>query len=464
MVTKAAVRCASLPSMRTWRALSSLLFLGMFLMPLDLPDHTPTIWLDIPELQLRMEANSAMEVPNTDFTKLRVLIGKQPSVINYGSIFSKINTEAANIIMTTASTPDGILCTFDLTRRGRFQLQPGRNSVEISFYDQGQRLYYASFLLETADENRTIAPPQDSRPEHFAGQKYAVVIGISQYKNSGDNFPNLQYADRDAAQFRDFLETPAGGGFAPQNVLYLQNDQATMQAVRTGLFTFLTRPSENDLVVIYLAGHGAPDPNDPRQLYFLTYDTDAANMGGTAFPMFDLTEVFTRILKSKRVIIFADSCHSYGISGAMQRATKKQNNLVNQYLNAYSREGSKAIITASDISQLSFEGDKWGGGHGVFTYYLLKGLRGEADINHDGVVTAGELFPWVRQQVAAATADSQTPVWFPGLAENLPLARDVEHPVAMKVPEATQAAKPAPSKKKQPPPKKPGDWLETLPK
>src|SRR5207248_1667065 len=80
-----------------------------------------------------------------------------------------------------------------------------------------------------------------------------------------------------------------------------------------------------DQVVLYIAGHGAPDPNDPRNLYLLTYDTKLDDMGGTAFPMWQLQDVFTRVLKAKRVITFADTCHSYGFSG--ERRGKKSNNV-----------------------------------------------------------------------------------------------------------------------------------------
>src|SRR5665213_3040593 len=89
-------------------------------------------------------------------------------------------------------------------------------------------------------------------------------------------------------------------------------------------------------VVIYIAGHGAPDPIDPRNLYLLAADAKPDDMGGTAFPMWQLQDVFERVLKAKRVITFADTCHSYGFSGARAGAGQRRaNNLVNQYLQRY---------------------------------------------------------------------------------------------------------------------------------
>ncbi|MGH9603156.1 MAG: caspase family protein [Terriglobales bacterium] len=384
-------------------------------------DREAGIWMEIPELEARIPANGAAVVATSDVSHFRVHIPLQPGQVNYGSIFAKINTEAANIVMTTSSEAEGILCKFDLNLRGGFRLRPGRNSVEISFKDRYQRLYYASFLVQAASEKDGLPLQPPARPEVLQGTMYAVVVGVSRYKYGGAGLKNLRFADRDAQAFRDFLLSPEGGSFPPENVRFLVNEEATAENLRSALFTFLTKPRAQDVVVLYFAGHGAPDPNDRRNLYLLTYDTRPDDMGGTGFPMWQLQDVFSRILKAKRVVTFTDSCHSFGISG--ERLTPlRQNNLVNQYLARYAGEGDRAVITASDISQLSYESEQWDGGHGVFTHFLLRGLRGGADQNKDGTVTAGELFPYVRQQVGTATQQEQTPVALPGLAQALPLS------------------------------------------
>jgi uncharacterized caspase-like protein len=136
--------------------------------------------------------------------------------------------------------------------------------------------------------------------------------------------------------------------------------------------------------------------------------------------MWQLQDVFERVLKAKRVITFADTCHSYGFTGARAGAGQRHaNNLVNQYLQRYASKGERAVITASDISESSFEDAKWGEGHGVFTYFLLQGLGGKADANHDGVVTAGELFNYLRQSVPQATGGKQNPRAMVGIANGL---------------------------------------------
>src|SRR5258706_356683 len=66
-------------------------------------------------------------------------------------------------------------------------------------------------------------------------------------------------------------------------------------------------------------------------------------------------------------------------------------------------------LTASRDRERSFESKDWGGGHGIFTYYVVKGLEGAADENGDGVVTADELADYARRNVREATKGQQNP-------------------------------------------------------
>jgi Caspase domain len=410
--------------MRIGARLSLTLFCVALLFPATAADIPEPITLEIPQMQLQLEPNSAAVIASVDFDKLLIHIAKSPTQVSPGSLFTRINTQAANMIMTTTTTSDGILCELDLSHHEGFHLQPGRNSVEFSFTDLRTRVHYASFLLQTSDTPATRDQKRASitpdRPVAGA-DKFAVVVGIARYSDTAGGITSLQFADRDAQDFRDFLLSPDGGSFPKDNIRLLLNADATSQNVRSALFTFLTKAQPQDEVVLYIAGHGAPDPNDPRNLYLLTYDTKIDDMGGTAFPMYQLQDVFTRVIKAKRVVTFADTCHSYGFSGAGAHG-KKSNNLVNQYLSHFANDSDRAVITASDISQLSYESDKWGGGHGVFTFFLLKGLHGEADYNKDGTVTAGELFAYIHDSVDKATEGNQSPMALPGLAEHLPLS------------------------------------------
>ena len=403
---------------------ASLLLLGGAASDPVLPNEP---WLELPQAGQRVAIDSsiALDQPPGSIQQIVLHIPAGGSRINYGTIHTKVNTESADVAMKSTNGMDGFTLNVDLTGAGGFPMLPGRNSVELEYQDEFGRARYYNFLLDFSNPSSPGGRgfdviPTKSAPEKRAGRLFAVVIGISHYAKSNGQINDLRYADRDAQSMLDFLKSPAGGGLAEEDTLVLLNDAATTESIRHALFSFLTKPQEQDTVVIYIAGHGAPDPLDPRNLYLITADTKPDDMGGTAFPMWQIQDVFDRILKAKRVLTFADPCHSYGFSGLRAGSGQKHaNNLVNQYLQRYASKGQRAVITASDISESSFEDAKWGDGHGVFTYFLLQGLQGKADANHDGVVTAGELFAYLQQSVRQATDGKQNPRALVGIDSSL---------------------------------------------
>ena len=428
---------------------ASLLLLGGAASDPVLPNEP---WLELPQAGQRVAIDSsiALDQPPGSIQQIVLHIPAGGSRINYGTIHTKVNTESADVAMKSTNGMDGFTLNVDLTGAGGFPMLPGRNSVELEYQDEFGRARYYNFLLDFSNPSSPGGRgfdviPTKSAPEKRAGRLFAVVIGISHYAKSNGQINDLRYADRDAQAMLDFLKSPAGGGLAEEDTLVLLNDAATTESIRHALFSFLTKPQEQDTVVIYIAGHGAPDPADPRNLYLITADTKPDDMGGTAFPMWEMQNVFDRILKAKRVLTFADTCHSYGFSGLRAGPGQKHaNNLINQYLQRYASKGQRAVITASDISESSFEDAKWGDGHGVFTYFLLRGLQGEADRNHDGVVTAGELFAYLQQSVRQATDGKQNPRAMVGIDSSLTVSTVPRTHARNQIP-AAPSFRPAPS-------------------
>jgi uncharacterized caspase-like protein len=252
--------------------------------------------------------------------------------------------------------------------------------------------------------------------------RWAVIIGVSKYK---DESLNLRYADRDAEEFYKLLLSPMGGNFKSDRIKKLTNHEATTANVTKALRSFLKKPGRNDLVIIYFACHGTPDFDCPKNIYLLTHDTDPNDVSGTAIPMREIDLSLRENLLSERVIIFADTCHSAAISGGIgRRSVANETTLVNHYLKEVSTSrGGIALLTSSEANEVSFEDMKWGGGHGVFTHYLLRGMQGEADVNQNGFVTVGELFEYVRAKVQEATEYKQHPsIGNNPYDRNLPLA------------------------------------------
>lgn len=257
----------------------------------------------------------------------------------------------------------------------------------------------------------------------FNGRKYALVVGVSRYLHHEGGLGDLAYADVDARAVRDFLQSREGGGFAPSDILYLENEQATVASVRGALETFLPKASSDDLILIYIAGHGGPDPYAPKDLYFVLHDTKVADLPRTALPMAELQRTIEQRVRAERLVVFVDTCHSAGLSGQQfVSARGLENNLINLYAARLFSETGRAVMTSSDVNEIAQEGKRWGGGHGVFSWALLEGLRGEADLNGDHFVTAGELFDFVQNRVSVETGGRQNPRVLPGLNADLTLA------------------------------------------
>jgi hypothetical protein len=246
------------------------------------------------------------------------------------------------------------------------------------------------------------------------GQRWAVVIGVSEYEDS--RIPGLRYAARDAQSVYDWLVSPNGGRFAPSRVNLLLDRNATNENIKEALFAWLKQAIEEDLVVIYFAGHGSPEsPDALHNLYLLPHNTKYNSIAASGFPMWDIETALKRFIRAKRVVIMADACHSAGVGQAFDMATRAgrgiQINPINSGLQNLTELGKGiCVISASRDKELSREGSEWGGGHGVFSYYLLEGLKGAADFDNSGLVTIGELTVYVSQQVRRATLNAQNPI------------------------------------------------------
>jgi uncharacterized caspase-like protein len=369
-----------------------------------------------------------LTIPTPDIRTIKLTVG-QPYAdkIGYGEIYTRINGESANVIHSIRRSREGKVVTCELESQPRFHLTPGKNVIEISAVDSDKHPYYASFVL-IAGKGRPGPSGPESRPamSKFSGRKFAVVLGVSQYKFQDAGLNNLKYADSDARAVRDFLLSREGGGFAQSDILYMENEAATIDLVRAALMGFLSKAGPNDLVLIYIASHGSPDPFDPGKLYFILHDTKVADMRGTALGMPELQELLDHVVRAKRVVVFIDACHSAGISGTKlvtgRQLVRQENNIINLYAAKLYTEVGRAVLTSSDVNEISEEGPNWGGGHGVFTWALLEGLRGAADTNRDHVVTAGELFDHVSNRVRQETSARQNPRALSGTSKEFPLA------------------------------------------
>ncbi len=224
-------------------------------------------------------------------------------------------------------------------------------------------------------------------------------MGISKYAKPE---LNLQFAHADATTFASLLESPRGGGLAHENILLLTDQGATTAAVRNGFQDFLKRrATKKDTVIILVAGHGIADGKDA---FIVTYDSDPQDLKSTGLPMAELQTLFQeQVAQVGRVLLFVDVCKADTIGTIKSNAV---NAGVENFKNV---EGDLLAMMSARRKELSFEGPEFGGGHGAFSYFLLKGLAGAADENGDGVVDGEELASYVSNNVPKVTNGHQHP-------------------------------------------------------
>jgi uncharacterized caspase-like protein len=269
-------------------------------------------------------------------------------------------------------------------------------------------------------------------------------MGVSRYRYNDVGLGNLNYADKDADALYEWLTTE--GGFSPQDVLYLTNEKATLSTVRDSLVRYLNKAGPTDLVLFFFAGHGTPDPFDPTELYYLVHDSKVGQLKTTALPMTELRTIIDRNLRSERAIFLLDTCHSAGLSGGQVVGYRsktgaagdrglgavepdlrqlKRVEVENKVSSAAAQQfgiPGRAVLTSSGAGEASRESPRWGGGHGVFTWSLLEGLRGRADTDGDRTITTGELFTYVQTKVQVETARQQNPQLFSGIPGEMQVA------------------------------------------
>lgn len=251
------------------------------------------------------------------------------------------------------------------------------------------------------EESKSILtkPTQENKP---TGISRALVVGVSEYQQ----IHSLQYADKDAEEFSNFLLTNPNWKLAPENLVLLTNNKAKSGNVITWLTWMLNNSKDGDNVIFYFSGHGDVETTaDNSKGFLLTYDCAINNYITGALSVDLLQHVFSQMLdKGIKVYIVTDACRSGHLAGGSEG--------VKQTAQAFSKQWkNETKILSSQPDEVSFEGPQWGNGRGVFSFFLMKGLNGFADLNNDSNVTLSELEQYVGLQVSEATKYEQQPIF-----------------------------------------------------
>jgi len=242
-------------------------------------------------------------------------------------------------------------------------------------------------------------------PIMFAGEAsaqkldlYAVIVGIDKYKDPSDN---LELAAKDAKDIGTFLNERRHL-FANVHIKLLLDEKATRANVVRAFKDDLRPARRGDIVLVYLSGHGMPDKSSPGNYYFCSHDYEGDRLAATAVCMSN-PSLFGGI-QSERVLLIADACHSGGyLSGLARGKTPPRELLLADFAKVYGRFG----ISAAGPKEIAKEERRFG--NGLFTFHFLRGIRGSADRDNDGVVTVKELFDYASSETKKSTKGEQNP-------------------------------------------------------
>lgn len=239
-----------------------------------------------------------------------------------------------------------------------------------------------AIVVSDVDEAPTVSTvPQKHR--------FAVVIGIEQYRQ---RLPKVDYASHDAQVMRDYLVKTLG--YPEENVVMLVDQNATKTDIEKYIERWLPNHVDKDSsVFVFYSGHGAPNPKT-NEGYLVPYDGDPTFLEVTGYPLKRLYEQLGHLVAKENFVVL-DSCFS-GAGGRSVVAKGTRPVMITTESPALS-SGKTVVLSASAGDQVSNTYSPKG--HGLLTYFFLKGLRGEADANQDRVIDVEELFAYVKPSV-----------------------------------------------------------------
>lgn len=252
------------------------------------------------------------------------------------------------------------------------------------------------------EEAGLATPAPAATPAGPVAQKWALVVGISQFTDS--KIQRLNYTTEDATAFAGELTDPNIGRFPTSHVHVLTDDQATTKNIKEALNWIARHAAKNDMVVIYMATHGTPRTVDSAggANYLVTYDTeiykggslDEDAMYATAYPMVELADAVATRMKALRTAVILDTCYSGGAAAPGGLANKGASS---RMLERMSQGTGRIVISASRVDEESLESPALK--HGYFTYFLLEALK-----QGNGAAPLSQVFDSVAQQVSARVA------------------------------------------------------------
>ncbi len=262
-------------------------------------------------------------------------------------------------------------------------------------------------ILKELDSNESVPSTPVSVDVDKRVKIYAVIVGVGRYSA----MPSLKFTDDDAFRFYSFLKSPEGGALPDNQIAVLVDESATRENILRTMREYFLKADANDVVMLYFSGHGLEG-------CFLPVDYDGFN---NKLRHEEIKQVFNQS-KAKHKLCIADACHSGSLNLDNRFAAKGPVNVtLDRYYQAFEdSDGGIALLMSSKAEELSLEDH--GLRQGVFTYFILRGLKGAADTDSNQLITVDELYQYVYIKVREYTTGAQTPVLTGKFDKNMPVA------------------------------------------
>lgn len=279
-------------------------------------------------------------------------------------------------------------------------LREGKNSIVITARDnnQEQRNQFISLIYERKVVTLGLENPSDVDVDIPQGDAknpdaLALVIGIGKYRD----VTAATFADRDAIAFREYLIQSFR--YSADRIFLLTNERATYRDIERGLEKIANQltPNRQSDVIVFYAGHGTFKMESGSATHYLVSYEGDPNYPDDGYPLDAFYQKLSR-LEAKSVTVFVDACFS-GTDRDAQPIIKDTRSLMLPEMELPKSPGPVLASSASNQISSSYESKR----HGLFTYYLLKGLRGEADgadgSKRNGAITLSELEAYTKKHV-----------------------------------------------------------------
>ncbi|WP_447602025.1 caspase family protein [Nitrospira sp. Nam80] len=319
-------------------------------------------------------------------------------------------TQAFSNVSASLTGHEMLLAQFPATTLPVGRLEPGESkSLDfVATLPQSIRAQQAELKVTVVDGTTRAASPEQNLPVTLRStglvlgdvddvpaasafrqpHNYVISVGLSAYRDQG--LPARKYASQDAEMMATYFKSL--GGVPASNIRVLQDSKALRPDIEEALLDWLpSRVTRDSTVMFYFAGQALVTPTGDT--FLIPYE-GSLTATTRLYSLKDLEAALTR-LKVRQTLFIFDGSVLKPEADRQGKSPSPQWQVSN---------GSLIRLIGTTGTGKSFESDKLR--HGIYTYYLLRGLRGEADTDRNGEVTIRELTLYVNDKVLPAARAS----------------------------------------------------------